>query len=137
MGKINSRSKGQRAEREVVHLLQPIVDRITEARELPYLDIERNQNQSNSGGYDLVGLNWLAIEVKHQEVLSVDTWWAQARRQAKVGQIPVLVYKKNRVAFRVRTWGNGFGNPDKIYVVDISLEDFLDLFDSWCKLKLI
>lgn len=96
-----SRSKGQRGERAVIGALQPVVDRVyTEAGKEPPL-LQRNTLQSHKGGFDVVGVEWLAIEVKNQETDHVDQWWAQTVAQAG-GRTAVLFYKKNHVAWRVR-----------------------------------
>lgn len=95
MGGKMSRDKGQRGEREVYHILQPIVNEVyAEHGEVPPL-LQRNQNQSRSGGYDIVGLDWLALEVKRQETLEINAWWKQTLRQCRDDQEPVLMYRQN------------------------------------------
>ena len=126
MGKINVRDKGQRGEREVIALLQPVVNRTYEAAGLEPPLLQRNQMQSHKGGYDIVGLDWLALEVKFQESFNVERWWVQCNQQCKEGQLPVLFYRKSRVAWRVRTYG--YLDAEQLLVrgvVDISLETFL------------
>lgn len=90
-----SRDKGQRGEREVIQLLQPVVNRVFAevGREPPKL--ERNLMQSREGGHDLVGLEWLALEVKRHETLSVGSWWEQTKKQAGTSKVPVLFYRQN------------------------------------------
>ena len=96
------RDKGKRGERDVINLLQPHVDFIYNAMrgaqtalmasvETP--ELKRNQLQSDGGGNDIHGLHWLSLEVKNQQALSVESWWAQTLAQVKVGQVPVLMYK--------------------------------------------
>lgn len=101
MGGKMSRNKGQRGEREVVKLIQPVVNQVYGMRGLEPPAIERNLMQSRSGGYDIVGLEWLALEVKFQESLSVDQWWQQTIQQAKIGQVPVLIYRKSHIKWKV------------------------------------
>lgn len=99
-----SREKGKRAERQVVQMLQPVVTEVYSALGCPQDQIpclQRNTIQAHKGGYDIVGLDWLALEVKHQETLKVDDWWEQTVRQAQGGKEPVLFYKSNNVRFRV------------------------------------
>ena len=126
--KINSRSKGQRGEREVVKLLQAACDEVYSHYGLTAPFIERNQNQTNEGGYDLIGLPFLAPEVKMCERFQLDKWWEQCEGQATKGELPVLFYRKSRVKWRVRMYG--FFVVDKHnrrkYVADISIDDFLD-----------
>lgn len=127
-----ARDKGQRAERAVVHLLQPIIDEEYEraGKESPML--ERNQMQSHKGGYDIVGLDWLALEVKHQENLQVNQWWKQCMDQTKDGQESVLIYKQNRTKWRVVMFGMIPVGGDWIdwprVPVEISVEAFLICF---------
>lgn len=101
---VNAKEKGAKGEREVASLLQPTVDRaymetlgITLA-EVPKL--QRNLLQTREGGYDLVGLDWMALEVKRVEALGkggilkghIRGWWSQcvtsASRQVVVPGIP-------------------------------------------------
>src|SRR5438045_4158293 len=77
MGGLMSRNKGKRAERQVIDLLQPIVDHCYKEAGLKPLLLQRNTVQSDQGGFDIIGLEWLALEVKHQEILNVDAWWQQ------------------------------------------------------------
>ncbi len=109
-----SRNKGQRAEREVAKLLQPVV--IAAWNELGRVgtapSLERNLMQAHKGGHDLLGLDWLALEVKHQEQFVIASWWRQtkeqadkARQQMLVEVEPVLFYRKNNVGWRVIMFG--------------------------------
>lgn len=101
MGGKMSRDKGARGEREVYHLLQPIVNECYIAHGLTPPMLQRNQNQSRSGGYDIVGLDWLALEVKRQEKLEINAWWDQTMRQCGDTQEPVLFYRKNMHKWKV------------------------------------
>ena len=125
--------KGKRAEREMVKILQPVVAKAWATvggmpDSCPVLS--RNLVQSRQGGYDLVGLDWLALEVKHHETLKVRDWWSQALRQARTDQTPVLVYKKNNVKWRAVVWGYVPAGAKRIRCpVDIDLESFLLWFE--------
>jgi hypothetical protein len=70
-----ARGKGAAGEREVKLILRSILAPVYlhHKKELP--DIERNLEQSRGGGYDLKGLEWLAIEVKRQERSNLKAWW--------------------------------------------------------------
>ena len=81
---MNIRTKGRAGEREVAKMLNDIVSDVN--RELNNVVIkgsvaaqpfQRNQNQSAVGGHDLSNPFGLAIEVKRQETLSINTWWEQ------------------------------------------------------------
>ena len=131
-----SRSKGQRAERDVIKLLQPVVNKawaevMGDSEEPPKL--QRNTLQSDEGGFDIVGLHWMALEVKHQEKLQIDKWWEQTVRQAKGKAEPILMYKQNNVKFRVRLWVNIWVHGHGAHieeVVDVSVETFLRYFEK-------
>ncbi len=137
---ISIRDKGQRAERAVVDLLNPIIARVCAAD----VKLSRNLSQTQKGGHDLVGLDWLAIEVKHQETLCLDQWWAQAKRQAEAHSlttgkpaIPVLIWKQNRVKFKVRMPGQLVaGNLRVNTTVDIALPAFLLWFETMLKTEM-
>lgn len=104
------RNKGASAERDVVRLLQPVVNRAYEqlAYDAPALAVgttprlQRNSLQADGGGCDIVGLPWLALEVKHQERKQVPAWWKQCVRQAREDQTPVLFYRSNGEMWTVR-----------------------------------
>ena len=102
---INIRQKGQEGEREVARALNSIVTSLLEAAKLPDPKMpyfQRNQNQSAVGGSDLTNPFGLAIEVKRQEAFAVNTWWKQCIVSAqKTGEVPILVYRKNKMSWRV------------------------------------
>ena len=120
--RINSKDKGGRGEREIIALLQPIVDRVYRvAGKLPP-KLQRNSMQANGlGGCDVVGLDWLALEVKRCETLLLDQWWQQTISQAKQGAMPVLCYRQSKQPWRVRTY---VWYCDKYIVADIKWIDF-------------
>jgi hypothetical protein len=109
MAQINSRKKGQRGEREVIELLQPIVDKVCQLTSHPRIVLERNLMQASLGGFDITGLDWFGIEVKNCATLSLDKWWEQTCAQARAHAHkrrnlkcePVLFYKIPRRAWRV------------------------------------
>jgi hypothetical protein len=133
---INIRTKGQTGEREVAGLLNAIVQqiRIKEGfppladRDLPF---QRNQNQSAVGGDDLTNPFGLAIEVKRQEALSINTWWKQCVASAeRSGFKPVLIYRQNRKPWRVRTLVM-FPVTESVSVGPLIAETSIDDFESW------
>lgn len=139
-----SRNKGQRAEREIVKLLQPVVIAAwTELERVgPAPNLERNLMQAHKGGHDLLGLDWLALEVKHQEQFMIASWWQQTKEQAtKASQLlnievePVLFYRKNHVQWRVimRGYLDVQGGGRVRCPVNIPPEAFL----VWFKLRLL
>jgi hypothetical protein len=125
-----SGEKGKRAEREVVKLLQPVVNRVCEklGREPPLL--ERNLMQSHRGGHDIVGLEWIAIEVKHHETLQVNQWWEQTKRQAGAEREAVLLFKQNRIKWSVLLFGYLDSGQSRVRCpCQVSLEAFLVWFE--------
>ena len=90
-----ARGKGASGEREVKIILRSILAPVYLYHNEPLPEFERNLNQSRSGGYDLTGLEWLAIEVKRQERSNLKAWWEQTLKQTGSGQIPLLLHRAN------------------------------------------
>lgn len=98
-----ARGKGASGEREVKIILRSILQPVYLYHNQPLPDIERNLEQSRGGGYDLKGLEWLAIEVKRQERSNLKVWWTQTLKQTGEGQIPLLLHRANNQPWRART----------------------------------
>jgi hypothetical protein len=132
---LNSRTKGQTGEREIADLLNAIVFRATTR----VGDFKRNLQQTQDGGFDLFSVEYpfFAVEVKRVEALTpavVDGFWAQAKRQAtkdtsRNALLPVLIYRKNRQPWRVRTYGSLVWSTEQI-VVDVSWDAFAPWFQK-------
>lgn len=85
MPKINSRQKGARFERDIAKRL----------RDWGY-DARRGQQYSGlNGDADVVGLPGVHLELKAVEHLSIYTAMAQSCRDARDGEKPVVIHKKN------------------------------------------
>ena len=140
MAKINSRAKGQTGEREVADMLNAAVFRATGV----YGDFKRNLQQTQDGGFDLFSeaFPFFAFEVKRVENLTpgvLDGFWAQALRQSTAtttmtsrgsgSYLPVLIYRRNRNPWRVRTYGALCWDGDNI-VVDVTADDFMRWFEA-------
>lgn len=137
---INSRSKGQRGEREVKELFQQAMDEVGKEIDLPWVpEVKRNLMQTMEGGADLVGIPGFAVEVKFQENLQVDKWWAQAVHQAasleRWAQTmsqpvpePLLIYRqKNRpwtVVMLARLGTETYPYLDGVVRVSLSFDSF-------------
>ena len=80
-----SRTKGARAEREVLKLL---------GEELGQ-QLTRNLSQTREGGADCLDVRGFVIEVKRQERLNRLAWWRQACEQAEGKGEPMLLYRRN------------------------------------------
>jgi len=106
MGGRRSRNKGARGEREVIGLLQPVVDAVCEEKGQPRLVLRRNADQRwAEKQYDLIGVPWVALEIKRVENLGGrGSWWKQVLAATGKNQYPVLAYRQNhqKWTFRVR-----------------------------------
>ncbi len=100
---VGARGKGASGEREVKIILRSILAPVYLHHNEPLPEFERNLEQSRGGGYDLKGLEWLAIEVKRQERSNLTAWWEQTCRQTGDHQIPFLIHRANHQPWRVRT----------------------------------
>lgn len=144
MGGLTSLNKGKRAERQVVALLQPLVNLVFESRGISPPLLQRNTIQSDCGGFDIVGLEWMALEVKHQEQLHVDAWWGQCEQQAREWSVrtsrsltPILIYRRNNVCWRVRMIGYlPVRHQLRRTVVDIGWEEFTGYFTERLEVEL-
>lgn len=88
---MNSRQKGARGERELAEKL----------REYGY-DVRRGQQYSGANGdADVVGVEGLHIECKRVEKLNLDDALAQSMRDARDGETPVVMHRKNRTEWKV------------------------------------
>ena len=126
MGGRFSREKGKRGEREVVKILRDTAEKVCYP-----VKLERNLLQANDGGQDIIGFDWLSVEVKRQEVLHVDKWWQQTLEQCGEGQIPVLFYRMTRRPWRVvmRAELKVIDGERLVAPVEISLDTFLEWFE--------
>lgn len=144
---INIRDKGQNGEREIAQLMNGIVilamkelgfpqDKITAAA----LSIQRNQNQSAVGGNDLSNTWGLSIEIKRQEQLSINSWWAQCVAAAGRNlEHPVLLFKQNHRPWRCITMGGlrlPGGEQIMLERVEIDYHAFQKWFRNWVLTKL-
>lgn len=100
--RINSRQKGAAAERELANLL----------KEKGYVTARRGQ-QFHGGGDspDVVGLDGFHIEAKRVEAGNLYNWLKQSVRDAKAGNVPIVIHRKSK----------------EPWVVILKLDDFLPL----------
>tara|TARA_B100000749_G_C18389759_1_gene449700 strand:- start:141 stop:575 length:435 start_codon:yes stop_codon:yes gene_type:complete len=137
MGGRMSREKGARGEREIIALLQPIVTQVCDELNRPVFELRRNPSQRFAAKqYDVIGLPWVALEVKRVENLSgLGSWWKQTLEATNDRQTPVLVYRPNHVAWKVRIRtivAVVKGGPHIRMTMDLDWHTFL----TWFKAKL-
>ena len=90
MGKINSRTKGAVAEREVAKLL----------RSQGHTEARRGQQYSGIGQADVIGVKGIHLEIKRQERVQDEQWLKQSERDAK-NEIPVVMYRRNHEQWKI------------------------------------
>lgn len=132
---INVVNKGKEGEREVVKLLQPMVNEVYASIGQEPPQMLRNQMQSAVGGFDLEGLNWLAVEVKRRETLEFNSWWNQVLKAAGTTREPIVIFRQNRCKWRVLMWTyvwTGGQNHIKIRA-EVSYDDFCEWFKQRCR----
>jgi hypothetical protein len=140
---INIRQKGQEGEREIQRALEPIIRKLmTDGGYLlpEKAIVQRNQNQSAVGGSDLSNTFGLAIEVKRQEQLSINTWWKQCETAADDNkEHPVLLYRQNGKKWRCVTlvWLHLPGGMQQQARAEMDWDSFLCWFEQWVRQKLV
>jgi hypothetical protein len=103
--------KGKRAERDVAARLNASVQLVCARLGVEAPKVMRNLSQTQDGGFDLDGIPWLAIEVKHHKAVALNTWWAQTLRQSSETRDPVLIWKKHGGRWCVRMYARLRINP--------------------------
>lgn len=106
---MNSRQKGKRGELEAAKVLKGYG-----------YDARRGQQFSGANGdADVVGLPGIHLEVKRVEKLNISEAMQQSIRDAREGELPVVMHRKNR-----ETW-----------LVTMPLRVFMVLYKAWEKLR--
>lgn len=109
MGKINSKRKGKNGELEVAHFFKDYG-----------FDARRSQQFAGmNGDADVVGVPHLHLEVKRTENLHLDKAMEQSIRDAREGEIPTVVHRKDRQDWKIT----------------LSLEDFMPIYMAWLEGK--
>lgn len=102
---INSRQKGAVGEREIANFL----------KEYGYEARRGQQFCGKNGDADVVGLPDIHLEIKRVEKLNLEKAMEQSRRDAKGGEIPVVMHRKNR-----QPW-----------LVTMDLDEWMDMYEAW------
>ena len=105
MGKMQ-REKGKRGERELAGIL----------RDYGYNCRRGQQYCGTSGDADVIGLPNVHIEVKRVEDLRLRKALQQSSRDARAGEIPVVMHRRNYEPWRVSMYLQNF---QKMYSDDI------------------
>ena len=107
---INSRVKGKNGELELAHKLN----------DYGYRCRRTNQYCGNTGdASDVVGLDYIHIEVKRVQALNLDEAMEQAKRDSKEEQMPAVFHRKN----------------NKKWKVTMELEDWIKLYNEYYSSK--
>lgn len=109
MGKINSKQKGARFERQLAAAFKEYG-----------FDCRRTAQYCGNTGdaADVIGLEGIHIEAKHQETMRLYDWMDQAKRDAeKTGNMPVVFHKKNNAEI----------------LVTMQLETFMKLYSEFTR----
>ena len=111
------RTKGATYERTVINML----------KEHGFHDAKRNLMQTAEGGYDIIGVEPFAIEVKNHKKLNINTWWKQTTAQATGDLIPVLIYHIPNTSKSMVQLPLSAVNPtlSKERTVTVDFEDFI------------
>lgn len=89
---MNSRAKGKRGELELAQVL----------RNQGWMDARRGQQYSGlQGDADIVGVQGIHIECKRCESVYDEKWLVQAERDARTGEIPTVIYRRNGEQWKV------------------------------------
>lgn len=90
--RINSKQKGAVGERELAQLL----------RNQGWMDARRGVQYSGlKGDADVVGVDGIHIECKRVQQVSDERWLEQAERDARIGEIPVVIYRRNHEQWKL------------------------------------
>ena len=102
---MNSRNKGAVGERELASKLT----------EYGFPCRRGQQFCAANGDADVVGLPGIHIECKRVEHLNLQEAYDQSRRDAREGEIPVVMHRKNNCR----------------WLVTMSLKDWIELYKEW------
>jgi len=101
---VNSRDKGARGERELAGVL----------RDYGYESRRGQQFSGANGDADVVGLPGIHIECKRVERLSIYDAVAQAKHDARDGEVPAVFHRKN----------------DCKWLVTMELDDWMNMYND-------
>lgn len=106
---MNSRDKGKRGELEAARVL----------KEYGYETRRGQQYSGATGDADVVGLPGIHLEIKRVEKLNISKAVQQSVNDARDGELPVVMHRRNR-----ETW-----------LVTMPLRIFMVLYKAWEKIR--
>lgn len=106
---MNSREKGKRGELQAAKVL----------KEYGYETRRGQQFSGANGDADVVGLPGIHLEIKRVEKLNISKAMQQSIQDAKDGEMPVVMHRRNR-----ETW-----------LVTMPLKVFMVLYKAWEKIR--
>lgn len=104
---MNSREKGKRGELQAAKVL----------KEYGYETRRGQQFSGANGDADVVGLPGIHLEIKRVEKLNISKAMQQSIQDAKDGEMPVVMHRRNR----------------EIWLVTMPLKVFMVLYKAWEK----
>jgi hypothetical protein len=120
------KNKGAAGEREAAEWLQKKFN----LEHLPQRNLEQVRFKGKGRvqqGHDLIGFEPFGIEVKRQEVLSLRTWWRQAKiaaHRSNTPSIPVVMYRQNRKQWKFLISANHIGI--EVGYLHLESQEFID-----------
>ena len=109
---INSKKKGAKGERELASKL----------RDYGY-NCRRGQQYNGLEGEDVVGLDYIHVEVKRVQALNLDEAMEQAKRDSKDNQMPAVFHRKNNKKWKVTMELEGWINLYNEYYSSMKLNE--------------
>lgn len=106
---MNSREKGKRGELQAAKVL----------KEYGYETRRGQQFSGANGDADVVGLPGIHLEIKRVEKLNISKAMQQSIQDAKDGEMPVVMHRRNR----------------EIWLVTMPLKVFMVLYKAWEKIR--
>lgn len=108
---INSREKGKKGEREISGIL----------RSYGYDTRRGVQYNGADGSADVIGLPFCHLEIKRVERLNIEDAMSQSIHDARDGEMPVVMHRKNRCS----------------WLVTMKLDDWINLYREYESGKLL
>lgn len=131
---MNSRNKGANGERQL-------------AKALKAFGYEARRGQQYSGlmgDADVIGLEGIHIECKRVEDLDLEQAYAQSRRDARLGEIPVVMWRKNyqrnwsatlTVTNLMRMLTGDEAEYKSNILTTLKLEAFMEIYEGWRNIR--